>query len=374
MNKHALQISRLRFAFTLVELLVVIAIIGVLAALLLPAVQSVRERARGVMCQNNLMQLINGVHQYEHRFGKYPTGTRQNEPGPILNAPQGLHHSWLTQILVFCDQPSIEKNLKADVSVYERANLPVRLVNLPLLKCTSETFRAGPYSNYAGCHHDTEAPINNDQVGLFVLNQAFTRDDITDGLGCTLFLGEKLNDAWDLGWVSGTRATLRNAGTPVNAIRAVQARQAAKGSFSAPPSTNWESLPAEYDPFPLAEFVPLPAPEATPAPPPAPSPPPEAAPVDADANAPLPPPVPPVDAALSPDLAPVVSTVPRPPKYPPPSSNQTVGGFASMHPTLAHFAFGDGSIRRLYQEIDPLVYQQLANRRDGKLPPDLTRY
>ncbi len=66
----------LRSGFTLVELLVVITIIGMLAALLLPAVNSAREAARQAVCTNNQRNLANAVHQYVGQKGYYP-GYRQ---------------------------------------------------------------------------------------------------------------------------------------------------------------------------------------------------------------------------------------------------------------------------------------------------------
>jgi hypothetical protein len=65
-------------------------------------------------------------------------------------------------------------------------------------------------SNYAGCHHDAEAPIDKDNHGLLFLNSRIRYADIFDGSSQTILLGEALNRSDELGWVSGTRATLRN--------------------------------------------------------------------------------------------------------------------------------------------------------------------
>ena len=99
--------SRHRFGFTLVELLVVIAIIGILVALLLPAVQAARESARRIQCTNNLKQIALSVHNYHDTFKTFPFGKGPSYPGAAGYARWSLH----ALLLPFVEQKNLQDSI-----------------------------------------------------------------------------------------------------------------------------------------------------------------------------------------------------------------------------------------------------------------------
>lgn len=209
-----------RNAFTLVELLVVIAIIGILVGLLLPAVQAAREAARRMSCSNNLVQIALATHHHEFNLEHLPSGVTQEE-GPIRNEINaGDHIGWMTQILPYIEQQAAYELFDFDKSVYAPENARVRGANVGTFRCPSNPqvfgIAADPRvgtSDFAACYHDVEAPIDDDNHGVMFLNSKVRFADITDGASNTILLGEHLGDIDQLGWVSGTRATLRNTGS-----------------------------------------------------------------------------------------------------------------------------------------------------------------
>jgi len=218
-TRHARSFAAAR-AFTLIELLVVIAIIAVLVALLLPAVQSAREASRRAQCVNNLMQLALAVQNYESAHEALPPGV-VNPTGPIVEQPKGYHFGWLTQILPYMEARTIYNHFNFKLGLYDTSNSTTRTTLVRSFLCPSDI--GSPrgalgvaMTNYAGNHHDVEAAIGANNMGVLFLNSAIRFEQVSDGTSQTIFIGEKLNDGLGLGWASGTRASLRNTGTNIN--------------------------------------------------------------------------------------------------------------------------------------------------------------
>jgi prepilin-type N-terminal cleavage/methylation domain-containing protein/prepilin-type processing-associated H-X9-DG protein len=136
-SKHADSSLYRRSAFTLVELLVAIAIIGVLVALLLPAVQMAREAARRMACSNKLKQISLAMHHHHDTYGVFPPG-RVDAPAtvPQGNVIQGGHGTF-PFLLPFLEQEALARIYRWDKRCQGPENQPVATTQLKILQCPS---------------------------------------------------------------------------------------------------------------------------------------------------------------------------------------------------------------------------------------------
>jgi prepilin-type N-terminal cleavage/methylation domain-containing protein len=140
--------------FTLVELLVVVAIIGLLAAMLLPAVQQARETARHAACINNLRQIGLAIHQYHSAHQAFPPGGVS--PGPCCAVQS--YTSWTIQILPFLEQRDLYYAYNQLAPNESRANKKVRETFLAFYSCPSDVYRNSLTVPYSGPARDQNIP------------------------------------------------------------------------------------------------------------------------------------------------------------------------------------------------------------------------
>ena len=322
-----------RRGFTLIELLVVIAIIAVLIALLLPAVQQAREAARRTQCKNNMMQIGLALNNYMMAHDVLPPGT-QNDTGPIQSKEKGGYHmGWLTQILPYIEQQNVYSHIDFKKSVYDPVNVPPRQQRINTFICPSDPGNSPgqtALTSYCGVHNDFETPIDVNQNGVLFLNSSVRYEQIRDGSSNTAFVMEcRLNSGSDLGWMSGTKSSLRNAvlAIPVTSAPSKSSPPLEETENEAPPETPNPVTPSPVNPefnFQLhANTAGL-------------------------AN----------NANIRQELADLEA------------GREFVGGPSSFHTGGGHFVMGDGSVRFISQNIDPKTLRNIAHRADGEMLKD----
>lgn len=231
--------------FTLIELLVVIAIIGVLVAILLPAVQQARETANRSRCANNLKQLGIALYAYEESHSRLPFGALEQ---------RGIGPSWQVALLPYLDQAALYDRFAMTGSNVGSPTFPgspnAALVNkktLPAVWCPSSaipqfqttvgiTVQMSSYAGIAGATNEDGFQVtrvtpccagnsNDGQIsgdGTLIPNSAVRLADLTDGASNVMVIGESSGFGWipggirridasySLGWCAGTSAV----GTP----------------------------------------------------------------------------------------------------------------------------------------------------------------
>ncbi|MCL4201732.1 MAG: DUF1559 domain-containing protein [Pirellulaceae bacterium] len=257
------MVTRRRFGFTLVELLVVIAIIGILVALLLPAIQAAREAARRSQCGNNLKQIGVSLQNYHDTYKRFPIGARN-----------GIGNNWgasfYVGLLPFMEQQSLFERWPWATNTYPQDGYPggnaalrddtigvnILRVTLPTLRCPSSAlpeFNTGNNEvympSYAGimgatdnqgrftearvrpcctcCNSDGSTQFGNGSIsggGMLLLNESTKMSGCTDGTTNVFIIGEfsgwafsgtaqrHIDRGWPHGWAMGTGRSAKVTG------------------------------------------------------------------------------------------------------------------------------------------------------------------
>jgi prepilin-type N-terminal cleavage/methylation domain-containing protein/prepilin-type processing-associated H-X9-DG protein len=191
--------SRKSQGFTLIELLVVIAIIGVLIALLLPAVQAAREAARRTQCVNNLKQIGLGLHNYHQTHDRFPLGMSQQFFDLTQNPPYDNWSNWSAQALLlpFLEQTAIYNTInfnwcpaRAPGSAY---NATAYNTKITTFMCPSDP-NAGPsnINSYYFSKGTTTTATPTTSTGLFANTTCYGIRDCLDGSTNTIAFSESL--------------------------------------------------------------------------------------------------------------------------------------------------------------------------------------
>jgi prepilin-type N-terminal cleavage/methylation domain-containing protein/prepilin-type processing-associated H-X9-DG protein len=202
-----------RPAFTLIELLVVIAIIGILMALLVPAVQKVREAAARTQCQNNLKQMGLAMHSFHDANKVFPPG--YSASGPYIDGASDTSPGWGWAAFIL---PYLEQD-----NVYRQLNLYQPIPSSPAIQTMLQVYLcpadlspqgpfpvpdafgnalclAGPTSYAACCGNDLSETTDPSGNGVFYRNSQIRIANIRDGTSQTILVGERAwgnaNGAW----------------------------------------------------------------------------------------------------------------------------------------------------------------------------------
>lgn len=203
--------------FTLVELLVVISIIGVLAGLLLPAVQLARESARRLQCSSHLRQQSLALQNFHSAHHHFPPGR---------NVTNGVDHSWCTAILGFIEQD----NLASGFDLRQPWNTPgpnldTALQVVPIFRCPSSIIDYQGDTDYAGIRGSqlSTGQLQEKRQSGVLASIDFRSDDairfasIIDGASNTLYISENADRPQDSNgmWADGGSVISHDNG-PIN--------------------------------------------------------------------------------------------------------------------------------------------------------------
>ncbi|HZZ82417.1 MAG TPA: DUF1559 domain-containing protein [Gemmataceae bacterium] len=216
-----------RRGFTLIELLVVIAIIAILIALLVPAVQKVREAAARTQCTNNLKQIALAMHGYHDALKVFPNAGCDGPNQNCCNATSRVGWTWMYQVLPYIEQGNVFNN-PSDSAVAQTA--------IPLYYCPSRRqptlYSNGGRGDYGGNGGLNMAGMGKE--GVFMaqwlapsssmsatapVEQHRRITDITDGTSNTIMVAEKQVGASVLGSAGGDNEPWNNSGWDQDHVR-----------------------------------------------------------------------------------------------------------------------------------------------------------
>lgn len=211
----------MRRAVTLIEILVVISIIGLLIALLLPAVQGARDSARRAHCSNNLKQIGLALLAYEDAQKHFPSGyvSGYNNDGDDTGPGWG----WCSFILPQMEENAIYRTIHFDLPIEHPMNA-ARVANIQSFFCpTDDTPRVWSAksrdasgkplatvcqvaaSNYVAMYGTTEPGVDGD--GMYFRNSKLSLKDVTDGSSKTIAAGERAHQLGNATWVGSVTGT-----------------------------------------------------------------------------------------------------------------------------------------------------------------------
>lgn len=189
-NKHD-SVSRVK-GFTLVELLVVIAIIGILIAMLLPAVQAAREAARRMHCSSNLKQVGLAILNYEVTNNILPIGMN-------ISLPDFKGHSAFSALLPYVEQMKLYEQYNFEIRIYDEVNYRVTRMSIPAFICASDgasgrllngNFARSNFVVCFGSNTTGKSETNWDTDGAFQRDVNKRLSDLSDGTSFTALASE----------------------------------------------------------------------------------------------------------------------------------------------------------------------------------------
>lgn len=237
---------RCRRAFTLIELLIVLAIIGILIALLLPAVQMAREAANRMYCGANQKQIVLAMHSYHDVHKTLPLNTSFTHDVGALSCSR----SWMQGILPFVEQSALHDRIDSGASVQANRKVAETVVSLYLCpsdgagglinnradvaeawELASTSYKACSGSNWYWGEFARSEPtgrfagsFDGQCEGNGIICEArqgpvMTRlSQITDGSSNTIAVGETISDWTKWAWWYSNNATVGNCATPLNLL------------------------------------------------------------------------------------------------------------------------------------------------------------